>query len=83
MQQLETLTETSRIIPLRWRSLTFDTNGNSYRGKKTYDNQLTCLEVTKHAIEQVRTSEKGFLRTLDGIILAEDYSWHMAMPELV
>ena len=83
MQQLEILTETSRILPMRWRSLLFDKDGNSYLGKKSYDNQAVCLEATAEIVANSKGKRLYDLSTQSGILAIEDYSWHMAIPELL
>lgn len=83
MEQLETLTETSRILPMRWRSLLFDKNGISYRGKVSYSSQRQCLDAMAETLSKAPDKLYYDYNGLNGVLPIEDYSWHMAMPELI
>ena len=83
MELLESLFETSRIIPMRWRSLIFDKNGISYRGKVSYSTQRECLDAMTATINKSPDRLYYDFHGLNGILPIEDYRWHMAIPELV
>ena len=64
----------------KWRNLTFDKDGKSYLGVRTYPTERAALDRHIEAYDEFLRGEVAHLNTLGGVISWEDVSYAIQIP---